>query len=55
MNNKECNDLKKIAKELWELYCNLKLSEVDKLKLKIQELNKYLSFYGEGTDWEARI
>lgn len=50
MQNKECEDLKKIAKELWELYCDLKLSEVDKLQLKIQELNTYLDRYGGGVD-----
>jgi len=48
MKTGECDDLKKIARELWELYCNLKLSEINKLRLKIQELNKYLNNYGEG-------
>jgi len=50
MQNKECEDLQKIAKELWELYCNLKLSEVDKLKSKIQELHSYLDNYGGGIE-----
>ena len=35
-------EIKKIARELWELYCDLKVSEINKLKEKIQELNKCL-------------
>ena len=31
--------IKKIARELWELYCNLKISNINRLKEKIQELN----------------
>ena len=46
MNNKETEDLKKIAKELWHLYNSVTISKLDKLRAKIQELNAYLSSYG---------
>ena len=46
MNNKECDDLKKIGKELWEIYNTTALSKLETLKTKIQELNEYLSSYG---------
>ena len=46
MNNKETDDLKKIGKDLWKLYNEVGLSNTQRLKEKIQELNKYMSFYG---------
>jgi len=46
MNNKECEDLKKIGKDLWNLYNSIGLSNNVRLKEKIQELNNYLSNYG---------
>ncbi|HUW43837.1 MAG TPA: hypothetical protein VMV95_02675 [Bacillota bacterium] len=46
MNNKESEDIKRIAKELWHLYNDCKISDLDKLRAKIQELNAYMSSYG---------
>ena len=46
MNNKECEDIKRIAKELWHLYNEVKINNLDKLRAKIQELNAYMSSYG---------
>ena len=49
MENKfsEIGALRKLALELWHLYCDVKLSDVDTLKSKIQELNTFVSSYGE--------
>lgn len=46
MNNKETEELKKIGKELWKLYNEVGLSNTQRLKEKIQELNNYMSSYG---------
>jgi len=46
MNNKETEDLKKIGNDLWNLYNSVGLSNTQRLKEKIQELNNYLSSYG---------
>lgn len=35
--------IKRIAEELWHLYCDLKVRDIDKLKEKIQELNRELN------------
>lgn len=46
MNNGETSDLKRIGVELWTLFNSLKLSELNKLKEKIQEFNAYMGKYG---------
>jgi hypothetical protein len=39
-NNEEALEIRRIAGQLWALFCEVKLRDTDELKAKIQELNR---------------